>query len=420
MDPLTFRFIPTSIPLGRTDTKLIVSNIGRYALESIRGHLLVPAAVSLLRSEWLEIPGISVGEEAAVPIPLEASQTGRFSIQLTGFNAKTAGGAVLDFGDRSMEFEVTEEVKLAPGDVSLVLEPAGDVVQNRISTVMCTLHNRSRFPITEADIRISAEFGDVYAGNGQRARKILGPGSSYQVESQVLSKAAGQLLFTAVSRFMIRNQSFSLKSTNAIKVLPSNYPGPDLRQKGTKRIVLIGGSQNQKGILQTDRELTILLLELKNSAPLRDKFQVEVFPALTLDELAREVTYDSPSILHFAGHATERGIFLETDNESKQEIPAYKLLAALETSVDPVECVVLNACNSLTPARELAQGIPYVIGMRSTVLDETAMIFSRCFYEAIGAGYPFEGAFQRGRNYLITALFDDRRIPVLFKDGVEI
>ena len=65
-------------------------------------------------------------------------------------------------------------------------------------------------------------------------------------------------------------------------------------------------------------------------------------------------------------------------------------------------------------AQDLAPCIPYVVGMKQTHLDSTALAFSQGFYEAIGAGHSIEEVFQIAKSRL-GGVFNESLIPVLFK-----
>jgi hypothetical protein len=170
-------------------------------------------------------------------------------------------------------------------------------------------------------------------------------------------------------------------------------------------------------VLRSDKEIREILFEMKHSAPLREKFQVEVLPAATMDDFSREIIYSPPYLIHFCGHATERGILLEGGNAEAKVMPTASLIGLLSPFSGQVECVILNACETLYSARELASCIPYVIGMRQEIVDPAALTFSRGFYQALGAGHSMEKSFELGKARLLQDYFTENENPVLFSHG---
>jgi CHAT domain len=118
-----------------------------------------------------------------------------------------------------------------------------------------------------------------------------------------------------------------------------------------------------------------------------------------------------PQIVHFSGHGAE----VNAPNDSPQS--ARKLTVFSETVAAPqclmfenaigqpqlvsdeaiaslfglfadqIECVVLNACYSVTQAEEIATNIPEVIGMNRSIGDRATIEFLIGFYDALLAGH---------------------------------
>jgi GTPase SAR1 family protein len=120
------------------------------------------------------------------------------------------------------------------------------------------------------------------------------------------------------------------------------------------------------------------------------RFHVIEQHGITKEQFRNFVLSDRPHILHYGGHGTEKGILLE-DGLLKEAI----LLGILTISTN-TQCVILNACNSLEIALELAKHIPYIVGTRYPIPDATSIEFARGFYQALVTGYSVEDAFQSG------------------------
>jgi hypothetical protein len=81
-----------------------------------------------------------------------------------------------------------------------------------------------------------------------------------------------------------------------------------------------------------------------------------------------------------------------------------------------VNCVVVNACETESLARELSAVVPYAIGMRHPVRDRSAIRFSIGFYQAMAAGKPIDNAFDLGVTQLkMVPIGSDELAPVLYR-----
>ena len=129
-------------------------------------------------------------------------------------------------------------------------------------------------------------------------------------------------------------------------------------------------------------------------------------------------------ILHFIGHGAydpvTKGTVLLFEDESGQ-IDAVDP-AALVDVLRPfdLKLVFLNACQSAqSSALDLAQGfaptllangIPAVIGMQTSVLDDVAASFARRFYEGLADNQPVDAALTGARQLAAGAAYKARPV----------
>jgi internalin A len=97
-----------------------------------------------------------------------------------------------------------------------------------------------------------------------------------------------------------------------------------------------------------------------------------------------------PHILHYGGHGVTKGIVLEDGN-----LDGESLTNLLKLS-DNTQCVILNACNSVSIAKKIAQHIPYVIATYDAIDDRAAVAFAMGFYRGIVGGRTIERSFELG------------------------
>ncbi len=139
-------------------------------------------------------------------------------------------------------------------------------------------------------------------------------------------------------------------------------------------------------------------------------------------------------VLHYMGHgafdpASGEGGLLLRGSDGRRELVTGRQLAIKTKDVSSFRLVVLNACETaLTSASPehnpfagvaaalLLGGVPAVIAMQSTIVDQHAIAFSAAFYRQIARGVPLDEAVTEGRQ-AIHSLRPDRgdwSIPVLF------
>jgi len=165
---------------------------------------------------------------------------------------------------------------------------------------------------------------------------------------------------------------------------------------------------------------------------------VEFYPNATVEALEDALTREA-HVFHFSGHGEFEGdlgvalgslegtghLVLLDDGGGPFLFPAEKLAQNLRGR--GVRLAVLGACEGgrrdqvnawtgVVPALTRA-GIPAVVGMQYTILDQSAIAFSRRFYRALAAGQPIDAAVADGRLAIFNRSRVDERdwgVPVLY------
>src|SRR5690606_1182043 len=110
-------------------------------------------------------------------------------------------------------------------------------------------------------------------------------------------------------------------------------------------------------------------------------------------DLRRTLLSDEFDIIHFSGHADQHYLVFEDEKNSAVDVP-IGAVAKLVGEYPSVKCVILNACES---SKSLTVPIsPVTIGMDEKIPDDTAIEFSRGFYDALAAGRTIKRAFDEG------------------------
>ena len=140
--------------------------------------------------------------------------------------------------------------------------------------------------------------------------------------------------------------------------------------------------------------------------------------AVQPEDLQRVLLSHRPEVLHFSGHGGRDGELLlerESDRASggatrhlvsdasvEDVFPGsvgkgvlIRLIRALEGEL---RVILLNACFSMSQARDLAECVDCAIGMSAAIGDRAAIVFAGAFYRAIGYGRSVQAAFDLGVN----------------------
>jgi len=177
-------------------------------------------------------------------------------------------------------------------------------------------------------------------------------------------------------------------------------------------ILFLGASPLNEIRLRLDEELRDIENGLK-LATLRDKFELKSKWAITAKTLQQALLDEHPTIVYFSGHGDTSGIAVEDSLGNAKIIDIDAIGSLFELFKDTTQCVVLNSCYSQSQANEIAKHVPYVIGMKSSIIDKAAIAFSVGFYAALGAGKDIQFAFRMGTVAIKLEGVTGSDLPVL-------
>ena len=191
-------------------------------------------------------------------------------------------------------------------------------------------------------------------------------------------------------------------------------PRPAARTPGVRKVLFFASSPSGKARLRLDVEAREVSEGLRRSNE-RDRFELITSPAPRIPDLRRGLLDHSPHIVHFSGHGGDDGIVVENEKGRAAPVPFDALAELFGLCREHVECAVLNACLSDLQAEAIAEHIPFVIGMSSTISDPAAIEFAVGFYDALGAGRTIEAAFGFAKNAIALKGIPGDATPVLLK-----
>lgn len=145
----------------------------------------------------------------------------------------------------------------------------------------------------------------------------------------------------------------------------------------------------------------------------RDRFEIKSKAAVTLRTMGRAMLEEEPHIVHFCGQGRKDGLMVEDEDGTAILLNTDTLARFFQLFAGKIQCVLLNACYSELQAQAIRRHIPHVYGLPGTFDRHRAIKFARGFYDALGAGKPFEIACQFGINSLDLHGIPTRR-PMVF------
>lgn len=127
-------------------------------------------------------------------------------------------------------------------------------------------------------------------------------------------------------------------------------------------------------------------------------YNLSVHPEMQTSDLQQFILDGSPQIVHFSGHGNRNGIIVEDANGDSDAIPNESLETIFQNLSGSIQCVVLNSCYSEQQAKIISQYVPCVVGMQTRVEDDSAINFSKSFYQALVYGLSIKKAFALAKG----------------------
>src|SRR5260370_5236551 len=142
-------------------------------------------------------------------------------------------------------------------------------------------------------------------------------------------------------------------------------------------------------------------------------------PAATIHDLSRALLNGTFQVIQISGHGSGSGLVLENEQGGQYLVHEPTLAELFQEYSSSIQCVILNACYSISQGSLISLGIPYTIAMEVSLNDNAAIEFSRGFYDALGAGKSVDFAYREGRRRIKFALphTSASRLPRLLLQG---
>jgi len=308
-----------------------------------------------------------------------------------------APAAVPDVRDGQLEYEIPDQMEVGKANVCKIRIAGEEVALDSLKISSKSVHEKIA---VSDDMMVKlldpsgGENFDVTALNNDW-QGIFTDGYT-EWAFNVKPKKAGK--FSLMLRISIRLQE-RIKDTNILEkeILVSKSAA---EQPATiKKILFMCANPDDTERLKVNKESERIKEALENAVH-RNEILFVTNMAATPTNMIRYLLNEKPSFVHFSGHGSEEGLYVEDEEGISKPIPGNALDLIFKNFKD-VECVFFNSCYSEAQAKVLMKYIPHVIGMRQAVKDRAANAFSVGFYQAIGAGQDIKPAFDIGLASMI-------------------
>lgn len=161
-----------------------------------------------------------------------------------------------------------------------------------------------------------------------------------------------------------------------------------------------------------DFELEVTQLQRLINRTKGEMPQLLSYPRLYIDEFLAVLNEQKPDILHISAHGEHNQLALANTQGTPSRLTGKRLCKYLNIEKPP-KLVYLSACNSRAIAEEVSSVVRMAIGIKATVLDDTARSVAITFYERLFAGDSVHNAFEASQATL-ELLEDNRASARLF------
>jgi tetratricopeptide (TPR) repeat protein len=189
-------------------------------------------------------------------------------------------------------------------------------------------------------------------------------------------------------------------------------------ENNSTRILFLAPDPSNAARLRLGEELRNIQERLE-----RTPYRLESRWAVRPEDVLHAILEIKPHVVHFSGHGLETGEICLQDNQGNVKPVQPKALAELfRLAAEHVKCVVINTCYAEEQAKAIAEFVPFVIGMKTSIGDQAAITFAKGFYIALQSEetikpQSIERAFGAGSVAIrLDGISKEHLTPILFGD----
>lgn len=117
-----------------------------------------------------------------------------------------------------------------------------------------------------------------------------------------------------------------------------------------------------------------------------------LLPAAQPEDLKIAMESRNFDVVHFTGHADERGILMRNARGIEELLPRQELRKLFQGK--GVKLAVLNACNTKASAEDIEESVDTVIGTSDVIDQRAGRMLTKVFYSALGRGSSVKDAYS--------------------------
>ena len=178
-------------------------------------------------------------------------------------------------------------------------------------------------------------------------------------------------------------------------------------------LLILAANAGTQPTLDLKRESERIAAEVA-PRPGRPGLKLAAIHTTTVEELTRYIREAHPRILHFAGHGIGGDLVLVDSDGSARRVSPEMIREILRVLHGRLECVVLNACETLFLIDTLRAETVAVIGMSRRISDRGAQAFATGFYRTLSFGDNYLHAFEQALIQIGLESPADHDIPRLY------
>lgn len=184
-------------------------------------------------------------------------------------------------------------------------------------------------------------------------------------------------------------------------------------------VLFLASNPKDQASLSLDEEVREIQKNI-NSSKHRDSVKLESCWAVRPMDILYGLNQHKPTIVHFSGHGSkEDELVLMDDLQNTKLVSLPAIVQTMNASVDGIKLVFFNTCHSFNQAKQIVQYVDAAIGMKSTISDAAAKVFSSQFYSSIGFGLSVQKSFDQAKALIMMEGINEENVPELYiKEGV--
>jgi hypothetical protein len=141
---------------------------------------------------------------------------------------------------------------------------------------------------------------------------------------------------------------------------------------------------------------------------------------VTTESLFQSLNQHSPHVVHFSGKQDGGRIVIHDADGELTTMSARDIARVLRSLDRSTRMVIIDTCDSLPCASEIAQSVDFALGVKSWIREWQANLFYATFYNALAAGRTVENAWLQAKTALVIHRVPSERIPQLIcRKGVD-